>query len=201
MSGRDRVAGLVMDPWRFDPAAASAAANSIVRAGPGALALLRAWVGQAADAEEAMAAVVATRIAVAPVPIYGRADTYRPDAPRLPHYPFVLSADLPFLPVSAFEAGGANLPPADLIEACFQGGELRQSPLEPGDPTAAALALLASERWAALILPEARQRAARMVRWQAVRAIGRTDLLAGCQPTLAEDDQFERWWRKAALGA
>jgi hypothetical protein len=201
MSWPEPAAGLVMDPWRFDPAAASAAANSIIRAGPAAPALLRQWVGQAGDIEQAMAAVIATRIAVAPVPVYGRADTFRPDAPHLPHHPFVLSGDLPFLPASAFEAGGASLAPADLIEACLQHGVLLQSLLEPGDPIGAVLALIASERWDALILPDSRRRASRLVRWQAMRAIGRADLLAGCEPAVAGDDQFEEWWQSSALRA
>src|SRR5262245_54026108 len=184
MSWRDLAPGLLLDPWRFDPAAASAAASALVRAGPRALSVVREWVGQAADLEQAMAAAVATRIAVAPVPVYGRADTYRPDAPALPHHPFVLSDDLPFLPAGALEAGGASLAPADFIEACFQQGVLRRSSLAPGDPTDAALALLASEDWSALILPDARPRASRMVRWQAVRAAGRADVLADCEPVL-----------------
>ncbi len=195
MTWRDLAPGLVLDPWRFDPAAASAAANRIIRAGPGALALLREWISQAAGFGEAMAAVIATRIAVAPVPVFGRADTFRPDAPQLPHHPFILSGDLPFLPAGASEAGGTNLTPAAHIEACFQQGVLRRLPLEPEDSLQAVLALIASEHWDALILPDARGRASRMVRWQAVRAAGRTDLLGRCDPSTADDHQFEEWWQ------
>jgi hypothetical protein len=184
-----------MNPWRFNPATGSAAANRIIRSGGGALSALSEWVDQAADLQEAMAAVIAARIAVAPLPAYGGADTFRSDAPPLPHHPFVMSLDLPFLPAATFEAGGAMLAPADQIEACFQHGVLRQTPLEPGDPIQAVLALLASEQWNALILPDASRRASRMVRWQAVRATCRTDLLARCDPEAADDDQFERWWQ------
>ncbi|HEX8489385.1 MAG TPA: hypothetical protein VF626_00070 [Chthoniobacterales bacterium] len=201
MSWRELAVGCVMEPWRFDPAAASAAANQVIRAGANALAFLRTWVSQAADGEEAMAAVIATRIAVAPVPVYARADTFRPDAPHLPHHPFVLSLDLPFLPTATSESGGAMLAPADFIEACFHHGVLRESLLEPEDPFRAVLALIASESWDALILPDARQRASRMVRWQAVRAMGRIDLLARCEPSTAEDQQFEEWWHTVGLQA
>jgi len=197
-SWRKLAVGLCMDPWRFDPAAASAAANEVVRAGATALSKLSEWVNQSANLEEEMAAVIAARIAVAPVPVYGRADTLRPDAPPLPHHPFVMSSDLPFLPVTAFETGGAVLAPADEIEACFRYGTLQQR-LAPGEPMGAALALITSKTWDALILPEARPRASRMVRWQAVRATGRAELLAGIEPSLAEDDHFERWWRSLRL--
>jgi hypothetical protein len=198
ISWRKLAIGLSMDPWRFDPAAASTAANAVVRAGPAALSVLSEWVYQASDLEEAMAAVIAARIAVAPVPVYGRADTFQPNAPHLLHHPFVLSDDLPFLPASAFEGGGAIPDPATQIEACFRHGTLIQL-LEPGEPTRAALALIASKMWDSLIFPDARQRASRIVRWQAVRAMGRAELLSGLQPSLAEDDQFERWWQSLQL--
>jgi hypothetical protein len=144
-----------------------------------------------------MAAVIAGRT-VAPSRSR-QADTYRPDAPSLPHHPFVLSCDVPFLPVAAFEAGGATLAPADLIDACFRHGRLRDSLLEPADPIHAALDLIASKTWDALILPDARRRASRMVRYQAVRAKGRTDLPARIESSLADDDQFDQWWRTSVL--
>jgi hypothetical protein len=195
ISWRKLAVGLVMDPWRFDPAAASAAANRIIHAGPDALAVLRQWVRQAVGLEEAMAAVIAARIAVAPVPVYGRADTFRPEAPPLPHHPFVVSSDVPFLPAEAIEAGGAMIAPADLIETCFRHGVLRPSPLDPADPIRAVLALIASKAWDDLILPDRRPRASRMVRLQAVRAMGRPDLLPRFEPSIAEDEPFEEWWQ------
>lgn len=199
MSSRELAVGLVMDPWRFDPAAAVVAANRVIQAGPDAQAFLREWVREATDLKEAMAAVIAGRIAIAPVPVLGRADTFRPDAPSLPHHPFVLSCDVPFLPASGFEAGGATLAPADLIDVCFRHGLLRDSPLEPADPIRAVLDLVASKTWDALILPDARQRASRMVRCQAARAKGRTDLPARIEPSLADDDQFDQWWQTSVL--
>jgi len=186
-----------MDAWRFDPAAVVAAVNLVVRAGPQAKPFLRERITEAANLEEAMSATIAARIALAPVPVHGIADTFRPDAPALPHHPFVLSQDLPFLPTSALEAGGAAFSPADLVEACFRQGKLRPTPLEPGPSVEAALSLLASEAWAALIAPEAMPRASRMVRWQAVRATGRTDLLAGFEPAIATASRFEEWWDTA----
>ena len=195
MSWPKPAVGLVMDPWRFNPAAASVAANRVICAGPNAPAVLRQWVSRAADLEEAMAAVIAARIAVAPVPIYGRVGTFRPDAPPLPHHPFVMSRDVPFLPADAIEAGGAMMAPADLIETCFRHGVLRQSPLAPENPIRAVLALIASEAWDALILPDRKPPVSRMVRLQAVRALGRTDLLPGFEPSIAEGEQFEEWWQ------
>lgn len=200
MSSRDLAVGIVMDPWRFDPASAAAAANLVIRSGDAAADTLLDWIDQAADFQQAMAAVIAARIAIAPVPAYASADTFRPDAPSLPHHPFVMSLDLPFLPVGAFEVGGAMLAPADQVKACLRHGVLRHAPLEPGDPINAALALLASGQWDALILPEVRLRASRMVRWQAVRATQRTDLLDRIEPVAAEDDQFEAWWKRC-IGA
>lgn len=187
--------GLVMDPWRFNPAAAMVAANRVIRAGPHAPQDLRQWVGRAVDLEEAMTAVIATRIAVAPIPIYGRVGAFRPGAPPLPHHPFVLSGDVPFLPADPIEAGGAMMAPPDFIETCFRHGVLRQSPLIPEDPIHAAIALIASPEWDALILPEMNSTASRMVRLQAVRAKGRAP---GFEPSTAEDDQFEEWWQNYA---
>jgi hypothetical protein len=106
---------------------------------------------------------------------------------------------VPFLPASGFEAGGATLAPADLIDACFRLGRLRGSLLEPADPIHAVLDLIASKTWDALILPDARRRASRMVRYQAVRAKGRMDLPPGLEPLLADDDRFEEWWQSSVL--
>jgi len=186
-----------MDPWRFDPASAAAAANLAIGSGDAAAGTLLDWIEQAADFQEAMEAVIAARIAVAPVPAYASADTFRSDAPPLPHHPFVMSLDLPFLPVGGFEVGGAMLAPADQVKAYFQHGALSKTPLEPGDPIQAVLALLASGQWNALILPGERARASRMVRWQALRATRRTDLFARVDPSAADDDQFEEWWLEA----
>ncbi len=194
MSPPNPAAGLVMDPWRFDPAAAIVAANRVIRAGPGALGLLRQWIRQASGIEEATAAVIAARIAVAPVPVYGRPNTFRPDAPPLPHHPFVVYCDVPFLPADVTEAGGAMMAPADFIEACFRQGTLRQSPLIPEDPIHAAIALVGSQEWASLILPEMVSPASRMVRLQAARAKGHTPPF---EPSIAGDDQFEQWWKAA----
>jgi hypothetical protein len=187
--------GLVMDPWRFDPAAAGAAANRVILAGSDALTVLRQWVNQAAGFQEATAAVIAARIAIAPIPVYGRPDTFRQDAPPLPHHPFVLSSDVPFLPAGGVETGGALPAPADFIETCFRHGVLRQLPLVPANPILAALALIASETWDALIVTEMKPRASRMVRLQAVRALGRAELLSGFEPSMAEDERFEEWWQ------
>lgn len=183
--------GLVMDPWRFDPAAAIVAANRVIRAGSDAPGLLRQWVSQAASTEEAMATVIATCIAVAPIPVFGRASTFRPDALPLPHHPFVVWGDVPFLPVDALEVGGAMMAPADFIEACFRHGALLKSPLVPEDPFQAAIALLSSQEWLALIVPELTTQASRMVRVQAARAKGHTPSF---EPATAESDQFEEWW-------
>jgi hypothetical protein len=183
--------GLVMDPWRFDPAAAIVSANRVIRAGPDAPRLLRQWVSQAPGIEEAMAAVIATCIAVAPVPVHGRPSNFRSDAPPLAHHPFVLCGDVPFLPADALSAGGAMMAPADYIEACFRHGALLKSPLIPEDPFHAATALLSSKEWVALIVPEMNTPASRMVRLQAARAKGRAP---DFEPSTAKDDQFEEWW-------
>lgn len=193
--------GLVLDPWRFDPAAAVRAANEIIRAGTGAQALLKEWISQARDPEEALAAALATRLAVSPVPPFGVADTFRPDAPRLPHHPFIVSGDLPFLPVGGFEAAGAALAPADTIDACFRTGVVRSSQLQPENPIRAVTALLASDTWEATILREATRRASNMVRWQAVRALGRADLLALPDPSTADDAVFDAWWQTGSARA
>ena len=147
--------GLVMDPWRFDPAATVKAANRVIRAGPGAPALLREWASQAPRLEDAMAAVIVTLIAVEPVPIYGRIGFFRSDAPSLPHHPFVLWGDVPFLPIDAMEVGAAMMAPADFIETCFRQGALLKAPLVPQDPFHAAFALLSSQEWIQLIVPQA----------------------------------------------
>jgi hypothetical protein len=194
MAWRERSAGLVLDPWRFDPAAAVRAANDLILAASGAQALLRDWIGQARSPGEAMAAVIAARLALTPVPPLGRADNFRPDAPALPHHPFIVSCDLPFLPVGAFEAAGAGLAPDAAIDACFRTGLLRDSPFEPGDPLRAATDLLSSTTWDATILQDAKRRASNMVRWQAVRALGRADLLARLDPRAADDAAFDAWW-------
>jgi hypothetical protein len=183
--------GLVMDPWRFDPAAAITAANRVIRAGPDAPGLLRQWVNQAARIEEAMAVVIATCIAVAPVPVYGRPSIFRPDGPLLPHHPFVVCGDVPFLPSDALEVGGAMMAPADFIEACFRHGALLKSPLVPQDPVHAAIALISSQEWIGLIVPDMATRASWMVRLQAARAKGCAPDFA---PPTAEDDQLKRWW-------
>lgn len=185
--------GLIMDPWRFDPSAAIVAANRVIRAGPDAPDFLRRWVRQASGIEEAMPAVIAARIAIAPVPVWGRAATFRPDAPPLLHHPFVLWGDVPFLPADALEAGGAMMAPADFIEACLRHGELLTSPLVPQDPIDAAAALLSSQEWAALILPEMAAQASRMVRVQAARAKG---LAPDFDPVTAAEDQFAAWWEQ-----
>ena len=187
-------AGLVMDPWRFDPAAAIIAANRVIRAGPDAPGLLQQWINQAADIEEAVAAVIATRIAVAPIPVFGRARIFQPDAPLLPHHPFVVYDDVPFLPVDALEVGGAMMAPADFIATCFRQGVLLKSPLVPEDPIQAATALLSSQEWLALIVPEMTMQASRMVRVQAARAKGRTP---NFEPSSAENNQFEEWWEQS----
>jgi hypothetical protein len=157
--------------------------------------LLQGQISKATDREQAMAAVIAARIAVEPVPVMGRADTFRPDAPNLPHHPFVLSGDLPFLPVAAFEGGGASIAPADQVEACFRLGVLRTSVLKPADPIHAALDLIDSQVWDSLILSSARGNTSRMVRWQAALAKGRKHVLTLLEPSTADDDQFEDWWQ------
>jgi hypothetical protein len=184
-----------MDPWRFDPTAASVAVNRVIRAGPHALALLLEWVHEADDSEEAIGAVIATRIAVAPVPVFGRSASFLSGAPPLPHHPFVMSNDVPFLPEDALEAGGAMIAPAEFVEMCFRQGVLRQSLLVAANPIPAVLDLLASDVWDALIAPERKARSSRMVRFQAVRATGRTELLPTFEPSITEDEQFEHWWR------
>jgi hypothetical protein len=109
--------------------------------------------------------------------------------------PFVLSSDIPFLPAGTLEAGGAMPAPADFIEICFRHRVLSRSPLAPANPIAAVLALIASELWDALILPQMQPRASRMVRLQAVRALGRTVSPPGFDPSFAEDERFEEWWQ------
>jgi len=186
-------AGLVMDPWRFDPGAAVAAANRVIQAGHDAPGLVGRWVSEAARLEAAMAAVMATRIAVMPVPAYGRASNFRADAPLLPHHPFVVCGDVPFLPAESLEVGGAMMAPADQIKACFRHGVLRKSPLAPEDPVRAVFALLSSEEWFATIMPEMAARASWMVRLQAARATGRAP---DFEPSTAEDDRLEEWWER-----
>lgn len=187
--------GLVLDPWRFDPVEGALAANEVIRAGSGALSLLQERISEATDLEEAVAAVIAARIAVAPTPVFGRADTFRPDGSVLPHHPFVLSRDLPFLPVGAFEGGGASVAPATQVELCFRDGSIQTSPFNPGDPIRAAVDLIDSPTWRDLILPSARGIASRMVRWQAARGKRRADPLTRLEPSTADDDEFERWWQ------
>ena len=195
MSGRNPTNGLVMDPWRFDPAAASAAANRVIGAGSDASAILRQWVSQAADFEEEVAPTIAARLALESVPVYGGVTTYRSDAPTLPHHPFVLSGDVPFLPAEPAEAGGAMIAPSDFIEMCLRQGVLRSSLLTSENPILAALALLASGIWDALIIADMKPRASRMVRLQSVRATGRTRLLPDFDPSIVEDKPFEEWWQ------
>lgn len=184
--------GLVMDAWRFDPAAAIIMANRVIGAGNRAQALLRQWISEAANSAEAIAAVIAASIALAPVPVYGHPSNFRPDALPLPHHPFILSGDVPFLPAGAIEAGGAMLSPADFIEACFRHGTLRPSLLAPEDPIQAVIALIASPAWNALILPELSPMASRMVRLQAIRAAGGAPSF---ETATADDRQFEEWWQ------
>jgi hypothetical protein len=198
MAWREQSAGLLLDPWRFDPCAAARAANQVIRAGGRAQALLHEWVAQSRDALEATAAVIAARLAVTPVPWLAGADTYRRDAPRLPHHPFIVSDDLPFLPVGAFEGGGAGLAPDDAIDACFSTGALLGVPFEPADPMRAASDLLRSGAGNATILEQAKPRASNIVRWQAVRALGRHDLLVGLDPATADDAEFDAWWQSCA---
>lgn len=201
MAWRGHSVGLVLHPWRFDPAAAVRAANDVIQCGPDAQALLHGWVGEARNPEQAMAAVIAARLAVTPVPPLGAADTFRPDAPPLPHHPFLLSGDLPFLPVGAFEAAGASLAPGEAIDACFRTGVLRSSRFQPAHPIRAATALLACETWDRTILQEAKRRASAMVRWQAVRALGWADLLAQLDPRTADDAAFDAWWQACVTRA
>jgi hypothetical protein len=196
MGWQERSAGLLLDPWRFDPAAAARAANDVLRAGAGAQALLQRWVGESRAAHEAMAAVLVARLVLHPVPPLGAADSFRPDAPPLPHHPFIVSDGLPFLPVGEFEAGGAGLAPIDAIAAVFGRGRLRTAPYDDSaDPIRAVTDLLRSERWQATIVEHARPQASQRVRWQAVRALGRADLLAGLEPATADAAAFEAWWQ------
>lgn len=193
----DRFAGLLLDPWRFDPAAAARAANDVLRAGEGAQALLQGWAAQAQGPQQAVAALLAARLALTPVPPLAAADAFRPDAPVLPHAPFIVCAGLPFLPAGEFEGAGAGMAPIDAIAALFRSGRLRSAAYDDtADPMAAATELLQSARWQATILEHARPQASQRVRWQAVRALGRAELLAGLDPASADPAAFEAWWQQ-----
>jgi hypothetical protein len=109
----------------------------------------------------------------------------------------MVCAGLPFLPAGEFEAGGASMAPIDAIAAFFGSGRLRSTPYDDSaDPIRAVTELLRSELWQATILEHARPQASQRVRWQAVRALGRAELLAGLDPASADPAAFEAWWQQ-----
>jgi hypothetical protein len=191
MSWRDAVPGLVLDPWRFDPGAATEAVALAVGGGPS---LVQAWADEASGPEEAVAATIVVRLVVEPVPVRGQADTFRPEGPPVPHHPFVFSRDVAFLPARVLSVGGAVLGPADFVRSCLEHGAFRTKPLAPADPREAVDELLASSFWSDLIDPSALGRATTMVRWQAARALGHPELLEGIDPATASPGELEHWW-------
>jgi hypothetical protein len=195
MTWDEAVPGLVLDPWRFDPSAAIEAVNLAIAGGRN---LVQDWVDNAAGVEQATASTIVARLVTDPAPVLGRADTFRSDAPGIPHFPFLFSDDVPFLPASTLAVGGAALGPQDFVRSCLANGEFRLTPLAPSDPREAADKLIDSPEWLAVIDPIAQGSAALMVRWQAARALGRPELLEEIEPTAAGSELVEAWWAKVS---
>jgi hypothetical protein len=195
MTWADAVPGLVFDPWRFDPSAAVEGVNLAVSGGPQ---LVQSWADTASSPEQAVASTIVARLVTEPAPVVGRADTFRVDAPAVPHHPFLLSGDVPFLPMSALAVGGASVGAQDFVRACLATGAFRPTRLDPSDPREAANNLIGSAQWLAVIDPTAHDRAALMVRWQAARALGRPGLLDGIEPGAAGSEEIEAWWDRVS---
>ena len=160
-----RAAGLTYDPRPVIDAVNRLAAAGAERA----LAELRDAAAGAPSAEGPLLVARAAFVPAAAEPPprleLGRPDVDEATATRhFPLFPLALQDDIPFLLVTGYQLGGET-DPAAYLDWCERHGRLRE-PLRPGDPLAAAEALIGSGAWASLGLPPSH---AEMIREQARR--------------------------------
>jgi len=162
-----RAAGLT-----YDPRTVIDAVNRLAAAGPErAVAELRDAVAVGVPADGPLLVARAAFVPVEPGASLPRLELGRPDVDEetasrhFPLFPLALQDDIPFLLVTGYQLGGEPDPGA-YLDWCGREGRLRE-PLQPGDdPPGAAEALIGSEAWAALGVPESH---AEMIREQARR--------------------------------
>ena len=107
-----------------------------------------------------------------PPPALGKPDIDLSADPVLaPHWPLVVSCDVPFLPVASFFLGGAPTSAERFVEGTRASGRFRERPPTPScAPVEAADRLIASPDWPALVPDEQAAYARSLVRRQALRA-------------------------------
>jgi hypothetical protein len=136
--------------------------------------------GRAGGELDRLRPILAVRLLYAPrpgatpirPPALGKPDVDLSADPDLaPHWPLVVSCDIPFLPIGTYFIGGAPTSAARVVEEARTRGRLRDSPPAPScTPAEAAERLVTSEAWQALV-PEAQRDYARsLVVGQAERA-------------------------------
>ena len=107
-----------------------------------------------------------------PPPALGKPDIGLNADPALsPHWPLVVSCDVPFLPVGGYALGGAPASAARFVEQARQLGRLRRRPLAPScSPVEAADRLVASAAWRAVVPKHQAPYARSLIFRQALRA-------------------------------
>jgi hypothetical protein len=201
----------------FDPAALLRAAALLHALGEAGAARALSLYGEQADLGPGRAgtpldgqrAILVARLLYVPrvgatpqlPPSLGKPDIGVNADPTLsPHWPLVVSCDVPFLPVGGYAVGGAPTSAARYVEQARHLGRLRHQPLTPScSPVEAADRLVASAGWRAAV-PEHQEAYARsLIYRQALRA-GRPAFPADDRPianlaTISAADLDPTWQR------